>query len=247
MKKLAVLAVIAGLTAGIMTGCGGTQRNADAAAQMTGQGNGAQEAAVQSGEVYNDRDDRIDDQQDDRSETANADQAAQQPAQSDQAAVQQTTQPAATEDEQKAAALQTALKDAGVNEADASRIRVTSDRDDGMLVYEVRFDAAETEYDYEIDAQSGRIISTDVERWDNDDRDDRNRLANANVAVSRDEAVKTALGKVSGATERDIRIELDYDDGRYKYEGDIIYNGIEYDFEIDADNGKIIEWSEERR
>ena len=221
MKKLAVLAVIAGLAAGIMTGCGGTQRNADAAAQMTGQGNGAQETAVQSGEVYDDRD-----------VAANADQAA-----------QQTAQPAATEDEQKEAALQTALKDAGVNEADASRIRVTADRDDGMLVYEVRFDAAEVEYDYEIDAQSGRIISTDVERWN----DDRNRTANANVAVSRDEAVKTALAKVSGAAERDIRIELDYDDGRYKYEGDIIYNGIEYDFEIDADNGSIIEWSEERR
>lgn len=237
MKKLAVLAVIAGLTAGIMTGCGGTQRNADAAAQMTGQGNGAQEAAVQSGEVYDDRDDRIDDQQDDRNEAANTDQAA---ADQDQA----VQQPAATEDEQKEAALQTALADAGVNEADASRIRVTADRDDGMLVYEVRFDAAEVEYDYEIDARSGRIISTDVERWD-DDRDDRNRTAN--VAVSRDEAVKTALAKVSGATERDIRIELDYDDGRYKYEGDIICNGIEYDFEIDADHGNIIEWSEERR
>ena len=220
MKKLAVLAVIAGLTAGIMTGCGGTQRNADAAAQMTGRGNGAQEAAVQSGEVYDDRDDRFDDQYDDRNEAANTDQAA---------------------------ALQTALKDAGVNEADASRIRVTMDRDDGMLVYEVRFGAAEIEYDYEIDARSGRIISTDVERWDDDDRDDRNRTANANVAVSRDEAVKTVLGKVSGATEKDVRIELDYDDGRYRYEGDIIYNGIEYDFEIDADSGRILEWEEDRR
>ncbi len=220
MKKLAVLAVIAGLTAGIMTGCGGTQRNADAAAQMTGRGNGAQEAAVQSGEVYDDRDDRIDDRQDDWNE--------------------------ATVNKNQAAALQTALKDAGVNEADASRIRVTMDRDDGMLVYEVRFDAAEVEYDYEIDAQSGRIISTDVERWDDDDRDDRNRTANANVAVSREEAVKTALGKVSGATEKDVRIELDYDDGRYRYEGDIIYNGIEYDFEIDADSGRILEWEEDR-
>lgn len=236
MKKLAVLAVIAGLAAGIMTGCGGTQRNADAAAQMTGQGNGAQAASVQSGEVYDDRDDR----QDDRNETANTDQAA---ADQDQA----VQQPAATEDEQKEAALQTALKDAGVNEADASRIRVTMDRDDGMLVYEVRFDAAEVEYDYEIDAESGRIVSTDVERWDDDDRDDRNRTANANVAVSRDEAVKTALGKVSGATEKDVRIELDYDDGRYRYEGDIIYNGIEYDFEIDADSGRILEWEEDRR
>ena len=230
MKKLAVLAAIAGLTAGIMTGCGGAQRNADAAGQMTGQGNGAQQTAVQSGEVYDDRDDRFDD----RNEEANADQAAVQ-------------QPAATEDEQKEAALQTALVDAGVNEADASRIRVTMDRDDGMLVYEVRFDAAEVEYDYEIDAESGRIVSTDVERWDDDDRDDRNRTANANVAVSRDEAVKTALGKVSGAAEQDVRIELDCDDGRYKYEGDIIYNGIEYDFEIDADSGRILEWEEDRR
>lgn len=240
MKKLAVVAVIAGLAAGIMTGCGGTQRNADAAAQMTGQENGAQAASVQSGEVYDDRDDRFDDQYDDqyddRNEMTNADQAA-----------QQTVQPAATEDEQKEAALQTALADAGVNEADASRIRVTMDRDDGMLVYEVRFDAAEIEYDYEIDARSGRIISTDVERWDDDDRDDRNRTANANVAVSRDEAVKTALGKVSGATEKDVRIELDCDDGRYRYEGDIIYNGIEYDFEIDADSGRILEWEEDRR
>ena len=236
MKKLAVLAAIAGLTAGIMTGCGGAQRNADAAGQMTGQGNGAQQTAVQSGEVYDDRDDRFDDQYDDRNEMTNADQAA-----------QQTVQPAATEDEKKEAALQTALADAGVNEADASRIRVTMDRDDGMLVYEVRFDAAEVEYDYEIDAESGRIVSTDVERWDDDDRDDRNRTANANVAVSRDEAVKTALGKVSGATEKDVRIELDYDDGRYRYEGDIIYNGIEYDFEIDADSGRILEWEEDRR
>ena len=71
-----------------------------------------------------------------------------------------------------------------------------------MLVYEVRFDAAEVEYDYEIDAESGRIISTDVERWDDDDRDDRNRTANANVAVSRDEAVKTALEKYPGRRRR---------------------------------------------
>lgn len=242
MKKLAVLAVIAGLTAGIMTGCGGTQRNTDAAGQMTGQGNGARQTAAQSGEVYDDRDDRFDDQYDDqyddRNEMTNADQAV---------AQQTAQQPAATEDEQKEAALQTALADAGINEADASRIRVTMDRDDGMLVYEVRFDAAEVEYDYEIDAQSGRIISTDVERWDDDDRDDRNRTVNANVAVGRDEAVKTVLGKVSGATEQDVRIELDYDDGRYKYEGDIIYNGIEYDFEIDADSGRILEWEEDRR
>ena len=52
--------------------------------------------------------------------------------------------------------------------------------------------------------------------------------------------------KVPGATENDLRIELDYDDGRYRYEGDIIYQQVEYDFEINADTGEVIEWSEER-
>ena len=41
-------------------------------------------------------------------------------------------------------------------------------------------------------------------------------------------------------------MKLDYDDGYYRYEGDIIYQQREYDFEIDANTGNILEWSEER-
>ena len=52
----------------------------------------------------------------------------------------------------------------------------------------------------------------------------------ANVAVTQEQAIETALSRVSGATEQDIRISLDHDDGVYKYEGDIIYNGVEYEF-----------------
>ena len=66
------------------------------------------------------------------------------------------------------------------------------------------------------------------------------------VALSQEEAIAMALERVPGATEQDIRIELDYDDGQYKYEGDIIYDQKEYDFEIDANSGTFLEWSEER-
>ena len=110
------------------------------------------------------------------------------------------------------------------------------------------FDVDQTEYDYEVLASDRQIVSSDVERRDDDgyDDDDRSRGSNADVAVSREEAIDIALAKVSGATENDIRIELDHDDGRYKYEGDIIYERVEYDFEIDANSGDILEWSEER-
>lgn len=68
-----------------------------------------------------------------------------------------------------------------------------------------------------------------------------------NVTISMEKAKELALSKVSGATDKDIFIELDYDNGQYVYEGEIHYGDKEYDFEIDADNGAFLEWSEERR
>ena len=41
------------------------------------------------------------------------------------------------------AALEAALNDAGVNEADTTRLKVSEDRDDGRKIYEVRFDVEE--------------------------------------------------------------------------------------------------------
>lgn len=69
----------------------------------------------------------------------------------------------------------------------------------------------------------------------------------AQVAVSLEKATALALSRVSGATENDIQIELDYDDGHYVYEGEILYGQKEYEFEIDANTGTFLEWSEEKR
>lgn len=71
--------------------------------------------------------------------------------------------------------------------------------------------------------------------------------AQTNVAVSMEQASQLALDRVPGASAQDLKIELDYDDGYYKYEGDIIYDQKEYEFEIDADTGDFLEWKEERR
>ena len=60
------------------------------------------------------------------------------------------------------------------------------------------------------------------------------------------EAQNIALERVPGATAQDMSIELDYDDGWYIYEGDILYNRTEYEFEIDANTGNILKWEEER-
>ncbi len=59
--------------------------------------------------------------------------------------------------------------------------------------------------------------------------------------ISEDEAVQTALAKVDGASAENLsRIDLDYDDRRWVYEGEIYLGEWEYEFEINAENGNII-------
>ena len=161
------------------------------------------------------------------------------------------------------AALEAALADAGVSEDETTRLQVTEDRDDGQKVYDIRFDVGNIEYDYEVRATDGSIVSSDTETVDgatqgNDASQNTGTtggtsqttggtIGGATTAISQDQAISIALERVPGATANDIRIELDHDDGQYRYEGEIIYDQKEYDFEIDANTGTILEWSEERR
>ena len=66
-------------------------------------------------------------------------------------------------------------------------------------------------------------------------------------AISSDEAVQSALARVPGATIANVtEFNRDYDRGRLEYEGEIHYNGYEYDFEIDADTGTVTKWEVEQ-
>lgn len=68
-------------------------------------------------------------------------------------------------------------------------------------------------------------------------------------ALSLAEASQIVLARVPGATEQNLRIEFDHDHdhdhGRCTYEGEIHYNGSEYEFELDANTGTVLEWSQE--
>lgn len=144
-----------------------------------------------------------------------------------------------TETVDEAAAQKIALEHAGVKAADATIIRSKLDYEDGRQVYDIEWYAGGAKYDYEISADTGEIISSAYE--------EKMMGANSNnVTVSEADAKKTAIDRVSGATDKDIyEWKLDYDDGRPEYEGKIIYGGTEYEFTIDATTGSIIEWDAE--
>ena len=54
-----------------------------------------------------------------------------------------------------------ALDHAGLKEADVKHLFVELDYDDGVLRYEIDFRHGQYEYDYEIDAKTGTILSYD--------------------------------------------------------------------------------------
>ena len=68
-----------------------------------------------------------------------------------------------------------------------------------------------------------------------------------NSYIGADRARAIALSRVKGANNSHIRkLKLDYKNGRPVYKGEIKYRGWEYDFEIDAVTGKILEWERDR-
>ena len=140
----------------------------------------------------------------------------------------------------EAAAQKIALEHAGVKAADATIIKSKLDYEDGHQVYDIEWYAGGAKYDYEIAADTGEIISSAYE--------EKTMGADSrNVTVSEADAKKTALDRVSGATDKDIyEWKLDYDDGHPEYEGKIIYAGTEYEFTIDASTGSVLEWDAEK-
>ena len=181
-------------------------------------------------------------------QTETADPAASAPAQtSGSASAQAQTSAAApaqnaagTGTVDEAAAQKIALEHAGVKAADATITKSKLDYEDGRQVYDIEWYTGGAKYDYEIATDTGEIISSAYE--------EKTMGADSrNVTVSEADAKKTALDRVSGATDKDLyEWKLDYDDGRPEYEGKIIYGGTEYEFTIDAATGSVMEWDAEK-
>ena len=140
----------------------------------------------------------------------------------------------------EAAAQKIALEHAGVKAADATITKSKLDYEDGRQVYDIEWYAGGAKYDYEIATDTGEIISSAYE-------EKTIGADSKNITVSEADAKKTALDRVSGATDKDLyEWKLDYDDGRPEYEGKIIYGGTEYEFTIDAATGSVMEWDAEK-
>lgn len=211
-----------------------------------------------------------------------------------------------------------ALEDAKLTEGSVDFIKANIDYDDGRKVYDVEFYNGNTEYDYEIDASTGDIISHDYETESYDrtlestpdasagkaynstsakrsgktskntsnnstDKTSKNtsnnntnktskntsnkstdktskNTSNSSTGKTSKNTSKSNAGKVTLAQAKKIALKkaglsendgywnkekTDRDDGRTVYELEFISGDTEYEFEIDAKKGNILEYDKE--
>ena len=146
-----------------------------------------------------------------------------------------------------------ALKDAGVS--NVTFVKAKLDTEDGVKVYDVEFYKGNVEYDYEIDAKTGKILEkdTDIENYtiptkqttkqaankNNTKNNVKNTTNNAYIGVEKAKAIALKDAGLGSATF--TKAKLDTDDGIKIYDIEFRRGNMEYDYEIDAKTGTILE------
>ena len=151
------------------------------------------------------------------------------------------TTPPATGDIGQEKAKQIAMKHAGVT--NASFHRVTKDYDDGRAVYEVEFYVGNREYDYEINAATGAIISydQDIEGYVPPTQPSNpSTPATGDIGVAKAKQIALSHAGVSASSAYAMEVGMDYERGVKIYEVDFKSGRMEYSYDINAATGAII-------
>lgn len=128
-----------------------------------------------------------------------------------------------------------AFEHAKVSRGEAADYRSKLENEDGLWVYEIEFRVGKTEYEYEIDAETGRIISAEKET--------KNEAAGGGeVKLTGSQAVAKALehAGLKASQVKELECELDYEDGKPVYEIEFKYGDTEYEYEISAYDGSVV-------
>ena len=138
-------------------------------------------------------------------------------------------------------ALAIALANAGVPEGDAYHIKNETDSDNGIPLYDIEFETDYGDYDFEVAMADGRIVGADYEV------DEEWLDALGGSPITAEEAASIVAGKIPGASAADVDIWEESGDGRGRYEGELFLDGMEYEFEIDPQTGRIFDWNADLR
>lgn len=159
-----------------------------------------------------------------------------------------------------------AMSHAGVSVGSVSFIKAKLDHEDGVKVYDIEFYSGNVEYDYEINAATGAIVSFDQDIENHEiptqpaaptqpqsaaptqaatqpQTAAPTQAASSVISVDKAKQIALSHAGVSGASF--TKVKLDTDDGVRVYEIEFKVGNVEYEYDIDASSGAIISSSSE--
>ncbi len=145
--------------------------------------------------------------------------------------------------ESKAKAI--ALEHAGLSESSVTFVKAKLDFDDGRMVYEVEFYTSSTEYEYELDAATGQIITYDIDKEQNNSSPAGGGNTASYIGEAKAKSIALNHAGLSESSVTFTKTKLDSDDGRVVYDVEFYSGNVEYDYEIDASSGNILKYDRE--
>lgn len=150
-----------------------------------------------------------------------------------------------------------ALKHAKLTSDQVSFIKTDTELENGIEVYNIEFSYENKEYDYKINSANGEIVEydSDIEDYDitqqqatkgNKSVTPNNQNSN-NSKITVEKAKEISLKHANLKDNQVIfnKTEMDYDNGVQVYDIEFHYNNIEYNYEIDANTGNILSYSQD--
>ena len=150
-----------------------------------------------------------------------------------------------------------ALKHAKLTSDQVSFIKTDTELENGIEVYNIEFSYENKEYDYKINSANGEIVEYDYDIEDYDITQQQatkeNKSVTPNNQNSNNSKITVEKAKeisLKHANLKDNRVvfdktEMDYDNGVQVYDIEFHYNNIEYNYEIDANTGNILSYSQD--
>ncbi len=135
-----------------------------------------------------------------------------------------------------------ALSNAGFSENEVTRVRCNLDYEDGYAEYDVSFRKGGVEYDYEIDATTGNLVQYDYEGGRLGIKLPKPIDTASYIGEAKAKDIAYSKANLKEADIDYVFCKLERDDFVWKYEVTLWSNSVEYNFDIDATTGSVLEY-----
>ena len=132
-----------------------------------------------------------------------------------------------------------ALKKVSLSASQVKFTKAISDTDDGILYYDIEFISGNYEYEFEIRAKDGKITDFDKEKAEvkaSASKPSKSEYITSQKAQS----IALSHAKLKAEQVKGLKAEFEKENGLAVFEVEFEYGKYEYEYKINAENGKII-------